>query len=245
VTFRVVVPGGFAEAWIDRCLESLLRQTDSDWHAVVVLDRVGDGTVDRARRFAGARVRVVVNDEPRGALGNVVEGVRHHACRDEDVVVTLDADDWLADEHALEIVRAHYARRPDTLVTHGSWLWWPGLRDGVNNRPYTAEEFATNIRRHVFRAGHLQTMKYTLFRRIPDAALRDRHGRYFRSAGDMALMLPALEIAGFERVTFVPERVYVYNRETPYNEDKVRSLEQRAVGLEILRRTPCAAQPDL
>ncbi len=61
----------------------------------------------------------------------------------------------------------------------------------------------------------------------------------------MALMLPALELAGFERVTFVPERIYVCNRETPYNEDKVRSLEQRTVGLDIQRRTPCTVQDDL
>ncbi len=243
--FRIVIPGGFADAWIYRCLESVLRQTDTDWRAFVVLDPVADGTVARARRYENARLRVVVNGEPGGALANIVQGVRLHGCDDEDVVVTLDADDWLSDEHALEIVRTHYQRRPRTLVTHGSWLWWPGLRDGVNNRPYTEHEFATNLRRHVFKAGHLQTMKYRLFRRIPDRALRDRHGRYFRSAGDMALMLPALELAGFERVTFVPERIYVYNRETPYNEDKVRSLEQRTVGLDILRRPPCTVQDDL
>jgi glycosyltransferase involved in cell wall biosynthesis len=240
-----VIPGGFAEAWIEHCLESLLRQTDTGWRAVVMLDPVGDGSAARARRFESERLRVVVNDEPVGALANIVAGVRLHGCTDADVVVTLDADDWLHHEHALEIVRAHYERRPQTLVTHGSWLWWPGLRDGVNNRPYTREEFATNLRRHVFKGGHLQTMRYALFRHIPDRELRDRAGRYFRSAGDMALMLPALEMAGFERVTFVPERIYVYNRETPYNEDKVRSLEQRAVGLDILRRPACTVRHDL
>lgn len=243
--FRIVIPGGFAAPWIDRCLESLTRQTDTDWVAQVMLDPVDDRTVEAARRWASERLHVTVNDEPVGALANVVRGVARLGCDDEDVVVTIDADDWLADEHALAAVRAHYRRRPRTLVTHGSWLWWPGLRDGVNNRPYTPAEFATNLRRHVFKGGHLQTMKYKLFRRVRDQDLRDRQGRYFRSAGDMALMLPALEMAGFERVTFVPERLYVYNRETPHNEDKVRSLEQRVMGLEILRRRPLGVRDDL
>src|SRR5262245_32565406 len=116
--FRIVIPGGFAEAWIDRCLESVLRQTDAAWRAVVVLDPVGDGTAARARRFESERIRVVVNEEPAGALANIVTGVRLHGCADDDVVVTLDADDWLHHEHALEIVRGHYQRRPRTLVTH-------------------------------------------------------------------------------------------------------------------------------
>lgn len=243
--FRIVIPGGFAEGWIERCLDSLCRQTDTDWRAIVMLDPVGDDSAGRARRFESDRLRVVVNEQPVGALANIVAGVRLHGCADTDVVATLDADDWFHHERALEVVREHYTRRPQTLVTHGSWLWWPGLRDGVNNRPYGRQEFATNLRRHVFRAGHLQTMRHALFRRIPDQALRDRAGRYFRSAGDMALMLPALEMAGFERVTFVPERIYVYNRETPHNEDKVRGREQRAVGLEILRGRPCAVRDDL
>src|SRR5262245_42432068 len=98
--FRIVIPGGFAEAWIDRCLESVLGQTDTDWRAVVVLDPVGDGTAERARRFESAQLRVVVNDEPAGALANIVTGVRLHECDDDDVVVTLDADDWLHHQHA-------------------------------------------------------------------------------------------------------------------------------------------------
>jgi len=236
--FRIVIPGGPAEEYVERCLDSLVGQSERDWRAQVVLDPVGDRTYEKALRYRSDRIAVVRNDEPACALANIVKGVDLLGCADDDVVVTVDADDWLRHADALAIVRSYYERFPQTLVTHGSWVFYPGYRDGTNNRPYLPYEFETGLRRHVFKGSHLRTMKYKVFRRIRDEDLRDRNGRYFRSAGDMAITFPALEMAGPSRVTFVAERIYVYNRETPYGEMRLRAREQRAMGLEICLKRP-------
>jgi len=76
-------------------------------------------------------------------------------------------------------------------------------------------------------------------------AMRNRDGRSYRSAGDLPLMLPALEMAGRERVAFVRERACAYNRGTPHGENAVCGREQRAMGLEICRRRSYAVRDDL
>ena len=39
-------------------------------------------------------------------------------------------------------------------------------------------------------------------------------------------MFPILEMAGQDRVKFIPELIYSYNQESPYNDSKMRLREQ-------------------
>ena len=41
------------------------------------------------------------------------------------------------------------------------------------------------------------------------------------AVADVAVFVPILEMAGLDRVRYVPEIQMIYNRETPLNDDKV------------------------
>ena len=66
------VPTYNGARYLSECLDSILAQTHSDFELVVVDDRSSDGSVDIARTYAqrDSRIRVIVNDNNLGLVGN-------------------------------------------------------------------------------------------------------------------------------------------------------------------------------
>jgi glycosyltransferase involved in cell wall biosynthesis len=225
--FKIIIVGGPAEPYIERCLESVLKQTEP-FHAQVVLDPVGDKTFEKAKPYDFAHLRIHLNEKQMWALPNIIKSIELLKPSDEDILVTLDADDWFAGADTLSIIRSYYDKFPETLITHGSWKGHPDPNCNTNCVAYTKDEFDRGIRQVAWKGTHARTMKYKVWKHIKDEDLRNENGEYFRSAWDLAFMWPAMEMAGFERVKFISQKIYVYNRETPHNDEKLRSPEQQA-----------------
>jgi glycosyltransferase involved in cell wall biosynthesis len=223
--FRIVVVGGPAEKWVERCLSSIKGQKE-DFTACVVLDPVGDGTYEKAKLFEDNRVKVILNEQRKYALPNIIKSINEQNPDPDDIIATVDADDWLKSENSLSIVKSYYDRNPELLLTHGSWESYPNPDAPTNNGPYKEEDFKTNIRFQPWHASHLRTYKYKLWNKIKDEDLRGPDDNYFESAWDLAFMWPMMEMAGFHRISYVPEKVYVYNQETPYSDEKIKYQQQ-------------------
>jgi len=240
VKFKVIVPGGPAEKYIDRCMQSILGQKDVDVEVQVMLDACGDKTPEIIQKYKSDKVHVNVNREAKLLpIGNIVEGIKKLKIEDNDVIVTVDADDWLAHPNVLKTVATYYVENPHLLLTHGSWQDYPKSGNIFNNSiPYVKAEFDRGIRKGLFHGSHLRTFKYKCFKDIPDHFFKNKDGRYFDSAGDTALMFALLESAGFENIKFIPEVLYIYNRETEFNEDKVKNQTQINNLREIMMKSP-------
>lgn len=236
--FKILIIGGPVEHYIDRCLKSLAIQNFTDWEAQVVLDPFNDNSYNKALTWQNNKLKVHKNPVRLTALPNLLLSVSMLEPKDDDILVTLDADDWFYDANALSIVASYYHRYPELLLTHGSWVAYPFPNANTNNAPYTQEEFKGNIRKLPWRASHLRTFKYKLWRRIKDNDLRDERGAYFESAWDLAIMWPMLEMAGFDRVKFIPEKLLVYNMENPSSDSKLRVKQQMYFTDYIARKTP-------
>jgi glycosyltransferase involved in cell wall biosynthesis len=203
---KIAAVGGYpCKNVINKCLQSVITQTFTDWELAVVLDP-GDYKII----VDDPRIRLYFNDTPRFAVANTLKGVSMLQPSNEDIIIFLDCDDWLMD-NALEMVVGMYEKYPETLVTHGSLVPSPdnGGYKKINN-PYTKDEFS-NIRGARWKGSHLKSMKYKVFKMIKDEDFRDDNGAYFCSGVDLAVMFPALEMAGHDRVKFIKEKIYVYN----------------------------------
>lgn len=220
LTFKIMIVGGPAEKYIDRCLQSLIQQDYPNWKAQVILDPVGDKTYERACSIKDPRIAVKLNETRQYAVANLLEASKLLAPSDDEVLMMLDADDWLYGPKSLSIVQGYYDRDPELLLTHGSWTSVPDPNVINNNLAYTPYEFEVGIRRSRWKGSHLRTFKYKLWKNIKDEDLRDENGQYMKTAWDLFLMFPMLEMAGYSRVKFIPEILYVYNQETPYNDHK-------------------------
>ena len=237
LNFKFMIVGGPAEAYIEKCLQSVQDQKYSNWSAQVVLDPFEDGTYEKAKKFENEKIKVVLNDSRQNNIANFFKASSLLNPQDDDVLIMLDADDWLAGPNVLTTVKEYYDLNQDLLVTHGSWVAFP--RPNVtNNLPYSEQDFMIGVRKVMWRASHLKTFKYKVWKHIKEEDLKDAEGKFYTVSGDLALMYPMLEMAGYSRVQFIPEVLHVYNQESPFNDEKLRKEKQLQVGIEIQNREP-------
>jgi glycosyltransferase involved in cell wall biosynthesis len=253
--FRIVVPAFRAGPWIARTVRSIRRQRHTRFTCLVLDDASPDDTYERAVRAAAgdARIRVERTPERRGAMANWVAGIAAVLEDDDDVIVNVDGDDWLAHDRVLERLSGVYAD-PEVWLTYGSHRRWKDkllhrlglkVRRGIA-RPYPdAVLQARDFREHEFVATHLRTFRGFLWKAIQDEDLREASGRYVQTACDLAFMFPMLEMAGAEHVCYLHEMLYVYNNSNPLNDHRSRPAEQIAAAarLRALPRYALLARP--
>jgi len=246
VHFKIHMVGWKAGRYIERALKSLLNQKHQNWEAQIVLDPDETNETYRlAKKYECDKIKVHLNKDRHGPTMNHMECVAMMKPDDNDVCVTLDADDWFAHDYALTVIENEYLSNPKTLITHGSWIDYPnpGSLQPNNSHPYSRTEF-DNIRKTIFKASHVRTVKYKIWKEITsDYLIHSQTGKYYDSCGDVAIMLTALEMAGYDRVKFIPDILYVYNRETDNNEDKVSKSQQFNMR-DIMNKKPHALYTD-
>lgn len=102
--FSVVVPVFNADAYLSACLESVLRQTFTDYEVIVVDDGSTDGSGAIADGYSNSYKQVrVLHCENQGPFLARRQGIK--SCTG-DYVVFLDADDALRGD-ALDIISSH------------------------------------------------------------------------------------------------------------------------------------------
>jgi hypothetical protein len=163
--------------------------------------------------------KYIFNNERKWSIFNICNAIDNLNCNDEDVIVTLDGDDWFYDNYVLEKLNRFYTTE-DIYLTYGQYIHYPSNEFGhvreidkniINSKLY---------RKTPWMLSHLRTFKYLLFKNINRNDFKDSSGNYFKMAGDLALMYPMAEMSG-GKIKFVNDIMYSYNRETPYNDDKV------------------------
>lgn len=107
----VIVPVYNAEAYLSRCMESILNQTYRDIRVICVNDGSTDGTGEMLEEFArrDGRVKVVCRTNSglsasRNAGLELAEG---------EYVMFVDADDWLDGHACADAVEAMERREAD------------------------------------------------------------------------------------------------------------------------------------
>ena len=209
--FKILIAGGPCEHFIAKCIDSVLSQTVQNFEVLISLDPY-DNAPQITKRFESERVKVWTNPKPRGSLYNVYCATCMSKMEDDDILVFMDADDWLLHDRALECVDRIYKVYPNTLITHGGWTTGNKAYDKTETLlPYTEKDFE-DIRNARWKATQLKTMKWVVYKNISLDEFKDETGQWFFRGGDHALMFPALEMAGYDRVKCVTEKIYFYNR---------------------------------
>ncbi len=227
--FKIVVPSYNSYPWIERTLRSIESQDYPHFDVAVVDDASTDDQHKAVIKDFCDRNNWIhhTREENGGPLAGLIDGTAAHKCTDDDVIIVVDGDDWLANEWVLQKLDDVYSSS-DALFTYGQYLNYRAGTIGHCRLPKSKTTRKLHYRKKSWLFSHLRTYKYLLWRQIEDKDLRDpRTGDYFRTAGDLATMFPIAEMAG-PRFRFIPEVLYIYNDANPISDFRVRLAEQQA-----------------
>jgi glycosyltransferase involved in cell wall biosynthesis len=226
--FKIVVPSFNSVDYIAKTLSSIEAQSYKNYQVCVIDDgstmkQQKDIILSFCKRNGWT---AQFHDKNYGALYGLVHALRNFHCQDDDVVVVLDGDDWLAHDKVLERLHEEYARQ-DVLMTWGQCERFPpGNPPMKYAQPIPDMVIDQKLYRDIpFVFWHPCTFKYVLWRHIKDEDLRDTDGSYFRYYKDKATIYPMLEMAG-PRIKFIPDTLVIYNLENPLNDFRTALSEE-------------------
>jgi glycosyltransferase involved in cell wall biosynthesis len=166
--FKLIVPSYNNEQWAEYNLASILNQTYQNFEVVYINDASDDTTLEKVNSIVGnnKKFNIINNKTNKGAAYNYVEFVDKFV-DDEDIIVHLDGDDWLIDEHVLYKLNQTYIEN-DYWMTYGQFLVFDGNEYRKSNPQGTAHSDYVHqfklYRRDDWRASHLRTYKGKLFK---------------------------------------------------------------------------------
>jgi glycosyltransferase involved in cell wall biosynthesis len=170
--FLIVVAMYNMEPWIAENIRSIKNQTLRDFRCFIGDDMSTDNSAVVVRDLIrdDSRFELILHKQKKYSMGNIRTLIDIAKPENEDVIVLVDGDDHLAHDHVLERIKDIYSER-DCWMTYGSYSGDGHTVEKVC-RPYSARCIAKNKFKSVkWRASHLKTFKYGLWKRIPPASL--------------------------------------------------------------------------
>ena len=197
------------ENYISSCIESIQKQEEKNWQMYIMDDASTDSSVKVAKEFAKKDSRIIItqNKENKGAVFNkTINFVSVAKPDDEDIIVTVDGDDYLKHSKTLSYLKTIYSK--------GYWFTYGGIDHSLQKRfPedfYTEINWSLSLRNQTFCLSHLRSHKFFLLKNVRDVDLKYKDGRFFKYGEDVVLFIPMAEMAGKNRCFHIKDKLYYY-----------------------------------
>ena len=220
--------------WVRFNVNSVKQQSYKNLIAAYAYDLSEDKSIWELYRSIGEDNRFhIISNEDRdnpSCTGNFVNCYKKlkelNLINPEDIIVEIDADDWLLHPFVLDYLNQVY-QDPSIWMTYGQYIEYPSGKVGGHFNMYLPDD--NNIRQNPFAYSHLKTYKSWLFDKVPEGYLKDpRTGKYWKTTADFAICMPMVEMAGKDRIARFDQPVYVYNTDdNSGSESKSRLAEQK------------------
>lgn len=243
--FKIVIPSYNNESWLEPNIASILNQTYTNYEVLYIDDCSTDETFSQVSQIVGdlPNWRIVKNktNMRRGYnLSPYNPLITDFVTEDEDILLFVDGDDWLYEDTTLEKINQLYNER-DYWMTYGSFICYPsGDIGNPQNTPYPEEVHLHNAyRKDLWRASHLRTFKWHLYKQIKkEDLIFTETGEFYFHAEDLATSFPCLEMCPKEKIGVVSFLTYVYNvsQEARARVEKDDSREPGGYHYEVQRR---------
>lgn len=235
----IVISTRNAAAYVDRCLESAVNQNYPDYEIVFLDAQSNDGTYEKAKTYEDKfdNIRVFQNEKRKYQGENIRIGTE--MSQEKSIIITLDGDDWFPHDDVLSRVNAEYNKH-NCWLTYGTYVEFPHRDVSMHYHEYPLDVRKNKtFRQHRWLGSHLRTFRRELFLKINPEDMKDPStGDYVSMAPDLSFMWPMLEMCGTERSRYIPDILYVYNRENPMNESKQSMSEINRIERQLRGLTP-------
>jgi len=224
--------------WYQKNLDSAFSQSYENFRIIYVDDCSPDGTGDLVQQYVEQngwqdRVTLVKNQVRKMKMENFYRAVNDF-CLDEEIVIDFDGDDWLAHENVLSRINEAY-EDSNVWMTYGSYVAWPEpIPGGCELIPEEVHKKGS-YRQYKWVASQLRTFYGWLFKKIKKEDLL-YDGVFLDRTADLGYMFPMMEMSG-GRIEYIEDVLYIYNRATPINDNKV-AVERQIFLASYLRSLP-------
>ena len=189
----------------------------------------------------GNKFSIIRNKIKVGAHENIYHAV--HSCDDDEIVLIVDGDDWLARNDVLEILYGVYSD-PNVWLTYGQLQRYPSGVIGTCHEIPEEVIKSNSFRSYPWTSSHLRTFYAWLYKRIKMEDIMFK-GKFVPVCGDVAIMFPMLEMAGTHS-RFIPEVLYIYNCDNQYsywnNPPKNEEIRKNQCVTGIMRKSKKSTQ---
>ena len=225
--FIIYTSGYNASQLASKSIQSFKNQTYKNYIHIVVDDASTDNTyaICQANSYSQMEIRKNTRNLKWLQTASI-----HLKPESQDIVVTLDLDDWLYDNNVLQTLVNIYTKQKCWL-TYGDYvrLSKPGSTGSNHCRPFSNDILvARKFRSHSFITSHLRTFKGFLWNNIKKSDFLIWDGSWADMAYDCAIMYPMLEMCKPNKIHCCNQVFYVYNDGNPLNDHKRDvSLQQK------------------
>lgn len=229
--FKIVIPSYNNSQWVEPNLASILNQTYTNYEVLYIDDASTDNTFNLVNSIIGDNPQFTIRKNPknmRRGYNTSPEVLKDFFDNGENILVFVDGDDWLAYPDILEKLNKFYNQK-DSWMTYGKMVVWKGDEDYSYPFPQNSE-YSTNVhndnlyRKDLWRASHLRTFKWHLYKQIKEESLKYTDtGEYYLHAEDLAGSFPCLEMCPSEKIGVVGFITYVFNES---KSNQIRSQER-------------------
>lgn len=224
--FVIVIPSYNNSNWYKKNLDSVLSQNYKNYRIIYIDDNSDDQTYALVKKYVQKKkiknITLIKNEKRIGALGNHYNAIQ--ICKDNEIIVSLDGDDWFANNYVLSYLNDVYQDQ-NIWMTYGQFINWPTNKIGWCKK-YPQETINKNaFREYGFFAAQPRTYYAWLAKKIEIKDLLDENKNFYFVAGDTALMFPLLEMSA-NHTKFITNILYVRNVENPINDFKVNKNQQ-------------------
>ena len=240
IQFFVIVPSYNNAQWAKANLDSVVAQTYPHWHIMYLNDCSADKTAKIVSSYISKhhledKITFVNNSIRLGSLANIYYAIKK--VPPDAIVAIIDGDDRLIDNQAFEYLASQYEADPSLWLTYGNYVPYPNDRKPICAAIPDSIASQNKIRSYRFVSSHLRTFYAGLFHLIKKEDLLDNYGKFFMTAGDVAIMFPMLEMASQGHFRFIDKPFYEYNRTNPINDFRHKRLVTLAH--RVIKARPC------
>ncbi|MGE0009520.1 MAG: glycosyltransferase [Candidatus Babeliales bacterium] len=219
--------------WVEKNLDSIFQQDYSNFRVIYVDDASEDETSDavaqyRARHHLEDKLILWSNKERARKTKNVYNAF--HSCDDNEIIVIVDGDDWLAHTQVFSQINHAY-------LYNDVWLTWGQFEMSDKSQAtrgwsqYVPEDLieSNDFREFTWVYGAPRTFYAWLFKQIKiedfiGLMVSGYQGKFYPSCDDFAMMYPMLEMAQ-HRIAFIPENAYIVNNFNPLSTSHVKPAD--------------------
>jgi glycosyltransferase involved in cell wall biosynthesis len=204
--FIVSVTGWNSKNLVPRCLESIFKQTNKDFTIFWVDDASTDGANILAKKLLEEQQEipfVFKQNNTHLALVSLNRqwGFLGHKIPDNTIILTVDADDYIAHDKVFCLYRELYDKTGANII-YGQHQYPNGILGGCKEYPENIKQ-NRDYRTYDWYLSHMRTFKYKLWKNIRKESLLEY-------CADLPTMFDMAEMVNPNTIIFNPEVTYIY-----------------------------------